>query len=80
MNIKEWYEKAFPNDSIGEEINETATFEGLADCIDTGTDIYAYIGVSDSIVRERLFMELAEQTEVNYEVIYQEWLAGGNCR
>jgi len=80
MNIKEWYEEAFPTDKLGKEINETASFEGFADCLDEGENIYEYIGVADSVIRERIFEKLAEIVGVNYEVIYQEWLVGGNCR
>jgi hypothetical protein len=37
-------------------------------------DIYQYIGVSDSIVRERLFEKLAETLNVGYDYIYNLWL------
>ncbi|MBO5416745.1 MAG: hypothetical protein J6A83_08970 [Clostridia bacterium] len=79
MEIKRWYRKEYPNDIVGCDLNKEATFEGLAECIDNGEDIYEYIGVSDSIIRERLFVKLSELVGVNYEVIYQEWLVGGNC-
>jgi ribonucleotide reductase alpha subunit len=37
-------------------------------------DIYQYVGVSDSIVRERLFEKLAETLNVGYDYVYNLWL------
>jgi len=37
-------------------------------------DVYRYIGVSDSIIRERLFERLAVELEVSYEYVYNLWL------
>lgn len=74
MNIREWYLEAFPTDDLGLEINESATFEGLSDVLTNCEDVYGYIGVGDSLIRERLFWRLSEITEVDYDVIYRQWL------
>jgi hypothetical protein len=73
MNIKNYYLKEFSSDELGVEINETATFDGLFDALKLG-DIYQYIGVYDSVVRERLFEKLSELKETTYSEIYSIWL------
>ena len=37
---------------------------------------YDYIGVMDSIIRERIFEGLAAHKNVEYDVIYYLWLEG----
>ena len=60
MNIKQYYMKQFPEDSIGEEIREDITFLGLRNILYGDYDVYDYIGVGDSLVRERLFEQLSK--------------------
>jgi hypothetical protein len=74
MNIREYYIKNYPTDELGLELNETPTFAGLLNQLIIGADMYRYIGVSDSIVRERLFERLAEELEVGYDYVYELWL------
>ena len=76
MNIREYYVEAFPTDELGIEINPSATFEVLVDVLNNYGDVYQYIGVSDSIVRERCFEKLSELTNTEYDVIYDLWLMG----
>ena len=73
MNIRKFYLEAFPTDELGVEINPKANFESLWLAI-RGDMVYEYIGVSDSIVRERIFEKFSELTGHNYDYIYQEWL------
>jgi len=75
MNIKEFYLNTYPTDELGVELIETATFVGLLDVLYNNTkDVYDYIGVGDSLVRERVFVRLAEILEVPYDYIYKLWL------
>jgi hypothetical protein len=76
MNIKNYYTQTFLTDELGIEINPKATFEGLFNELDNYRDVYKYIGVYDSIVRERIFEKLANVIGVNYEYIYSQWLKG----
>lgn len=73
MNIKKFYCEAFPTDELGSELNPTATFDNLWVVIRGGL-FYEYIGVFDSVVRERIFEKLSELTGHPYDYIYQEWL------
>lgn len=72
--IKEYYVENFPTDTLGLELNETPTFPGLLNQLIVNGDVYRYIGVSDSIVRERLFEKLAETLNVRYDYVYNLWL------
>jgi len=55
-------------------LNETPTFAGLLNQLIVSGDVYRYIGVSDSVIRERLFERLAEELEVSYDYVYNLWL------
>jgi len=70
-NIKLYYTNQFPSDELGLEINPQATFFGLIANI---KDVYEYIGVHDSYIRERLFERIAEIMECSYDEIYNLWL------
>lgn len=72
--IREWYMDEYPTDELGEEIREGLTFYDLYEAMDNYMDVYRVLDVDDSIVRERVFSELAELMDVDYDYIYQQWL------
>ena len=72
-NIKEYYTKTFPTDELGAELNETATFLGLYGTLCLKKEVYDYIKVTDSLVRERLFERLAEMYGLTYDDVYELW-------
>jgi hypothetical protein len=74
MNIRQFYLESYPTDDLGLELNETPTFAGLLNQLIVGGDVYRYIGVADSVIRERLFERLAEELEVSYDYVYNLWL------
>jgi hypothetical protein len=74
MNIREFYVKNYPTDDMGNDINPNATFDGLWNVLKTYGDVYAYLYVYDSIIRERLFEKLSIDKDVDYDVIYNQWL------
>jgi len=65
--LKNFYQASYPSDDMGDEIRFESTFEGLLENINKP---YDYIGVFDSIVRERLFDQLAKNKGVDYDSIY----------
>ena len=74
-SIKEWYMDKYPQDELGVELNENTTFVGLLNALHNNTkDVYDYIGVGDSIIRERVFERLAEILETPYDYVYKLWL------
>jgi hypothetical protein len=72
--IKEFYLTNYPTDELGNEIHTKATFIGLFEVLDTYKDVYEYIGVHDSIIRERIFEKLANEMGIDYNEIYNQWL------
>jgi hypothetical protein len=74
MNIKEFYLNTYPTDELGVELNENANFVGLINELHNSGDVYEYIGVGDSIIRERLFEKLAETLQTSYDYVYNLWL------
>jgi hypothetical protein len=74
MEIKQFYLNNYPTDELGVELNENANFTGLLNELFTGNDIYGYIGVGDSIIRERLFEKLSEILNCSYDYVYNLWL------
>ena len=73
MTVKEFYLNEYPTDELGVEMNGGATWAGLWVAIRGGI-IYEYLGVHDSIVRERVFEKFSEITGHTYDYIYNEWL------
>jgi hypothetical protein len=74
MTIRQFYLENYPTDDLGLDLNETPTFAGLLNQLIVGGDVYRYIGVGDSIIRERLFERLAEELNVKYDYVYNLWI------
>ena len=72
--VKDYYVDMFPNDELGAELNPELTFDQVYKALEKGEEIYDVLGVGDSIVRERVFAELARRRNVDYDVIYYLWL------
>ena len=74
--VKKFYIEKYPDDELGVEIRDDITFEDVYNKLKAGEgeDIYDFIGVWDSLVRERIFGELSERLDVDYDVIYDLWL------
>jgi hypothetical protein len=70
-NIRTWYKSEFSTDELADEIHPEATFKQLETNI---PNVYDYLDVYDSLIRERVFTELAVRMNVDYEVIYKMWL------
>jgi len=74
QSIKEFYVNTYPTDVLGQEINKEATFNGLNKVLDSKNDVYEYLGVGDSMIRERVFDKLSKISGDSYDVIYNKWL------
>lgn len=59
---------------MGNDINKNLTFAQLLGDMQRGEDFYKLIGVSDSIVRERIFNLLAVVGGIKYDEVYCMWL------
>jgi len=74
--IREHYLETYETDELGVEIRPNVTFNGLWKCLCEGKDVYSFLGVEDSLVRERCFLLLSELKKWNYNKIYYKWLEG----
>lgn len=72
--VQPWYKKTYPTDELGDEINPNLVFESIYHSLKKGDDIYSVLGVGDSLVRERVFGELADIYGVDYGDIFEMWL------
>jgi hypothetical protein len=72
--IRQWY-LAYFDDDMGEEISEDASFEGLHEALHQGIDVYSYLDVCDSVIRERVFSGLSQFLDVDYKHVYELWLS-----
>ena len=73
--IKDYYTSYYPSDEEGKYLDETATFTGMLETLNNGSDVYDYFGEADSVIRERLFSRLAEILNCDYTIIYNKWLS-----
>ena len=74
MTIKQFYLENYPTDDMGNDIKDDVTFVGLVTQLFGEGDVYDYLGVYDSLIRERLFSELAKQLKTSYDYVYNLWL------
>jgi len=73
--VGEWYRKAYPQDDLGDQIDDKVTFQQVIDCIeDDPGAFYSLIGVGDSVVRERIFTAVAGLIHKPYDAVYRRWL------
>lgn len=71
--VRQWY-LAYFDDDMGEEISDHISFEGLHEALQQGVDVYSYLGVCDSVIRERVFSGLSQFLDVDYKHVYDLWL------
>ena len=73
--IRDWYVEKYPTDDLGPELNGSVTFSTVMRGLKAGKDVYDIMGVGDSIVRERVFSQLADlYANGDYDKIYRAWL------
>ena len=72
--VKEFYQSKYADDTLGNDLKDDVTFLDIVAGLNEGKDIYEVFGVGYSIIRERIFGELSELLDVDYDVIYTLWL------
>ena len=73
--IKDWYLKEYSSDKLGKKLNDDSTFSDLLIAISKGNDVYAVLGVADSVVRERAFAKLSKIENKEGQWAYNTWLS-----
>lgn len=58
VNIKKWYKATYPGDPIINKINNKIDFLDIVDLLTNSYNIYDFLGVYDSLLRERIFKQL----------------------
>ena len=73
--VKDWYVKTYPEDTLGQSIPEDLTFYDVFYCLDRRNNVYELLApADDSVIRERVFQELAKIMDVDYDYIYDQWM------
>ena len=75
ITVYGFYTANFPSDDCGRDLDRTKTFLDLYRALKAHEDVYATIGIADSVVRERLFERLAKILDADYSEIYDLWLS-----
>lgn len=73
-SVRDWYMEAYPDDDLGPKISADLTFDQARESVALGEGFYDALGAGDSVVRERVFEELAERMGVDYDEVYRSWL------
>lgn len=73
-NVKDAYCNAYETDELGLEINPKLTFNDVHKALKSGKDFYDFIGVGDSLVRERIFEMMSDIFNKDYDYFYNLWL------
>jgi len=73
ITIKEFYTSTYSTDTLGQDINPKATFLEMLNVINEGNDLYEYLGVYDSLIRERIFTEVSTRLNCSYNDICNVW-------
>jgi len=73
--IKNWYKIRYSDDELGNSINKEVTFEHLFYALDCHADIYKFLGVGDSLIRERVFNKLAQLMGCDPKYVFDQWYA-----
>ena len=75
--VKIWYMKEYPTDNLGVTMNDNVTFADVLETLKKHEDVYELLGDEvDTVIRERVFEELADLMSVDYDFIYDMWLHG----
>lgn len=77
-NVRKWYCDTFPDDDAWDLIPAGLTFSRLIAAFlsrrKTAVQKSIIHSWADSVIRERSFQEIADRLNVDYDLIYREWL------
>lgn len=76
MLISEWYAEEYPDDTeVMYDANDVSFDDVLQMMVQYGGgNFYDYVGVGDSVVRNRIFEKIADIYGVSYDDVYHLWL------
>lgn len=76
VTLRDWYMRAYPEDPLGSKIKPVVTLDDVLSRLRDGGDFYDFVGVCDSVVRERVFVELCDRYGFSYDDLYDCWCNG----
>ena len=81
-NIRDWYVQAYPKDCLGQEIPVEWTFPELWAAFyaphKTKKQLSILLDWDDSVIRERVFSEMAARGHVGYDELYERWISAAD--
>lgn len=72
--VDDWYLQTFPDDKLGVDIAHVKFSEVYQRMLNK-EDIYEILDIVDSVIRERIFLELARRLNKDYDYVYDLWLS-----
>lgn len=72
--VRDWYMANYGSDALGAMIDPGLTFGDALAAVSLGSGFYDVLGAGDSLVRERVFAEIADRVGVSYDDVYDAWL------
>lgn len=72
-DVYTYYNTKFKDD-LGLQLKKHISFQYLYNVLLKHEDVYKAIGISDSVVRERLFDKLADLLDTTYDYVYDLWM------
>ena len=74
QELREWYQKEFKDDELGEELPSDTLAMVLAALFNNPEEFEENYCAQDSVVRERIFHKLSELCDEDYDTFYEYWL------
>ena len=74
QELREWYQKEFKDDELGEELPSDTFAMILAALFNNPEEFEKNYCAQDSVVRERIFHKLSELCDEDYDTFYEYWL------
>lgn len=74
-DLRRWYVKTYPDDNFGKQLRTGITLKAIWELMNQNLDFYEIAGGDcDSLIRERVFEEIAKEQGIRYEDVYDIWM------
>lgn len=78
VHVRDWYMLNYPDDELAKEMRPETTFKDIVTALIKNENVYNVLSDTirgeDTVVRERVFTELADKLHIDYDVVYDAWL------
>ena len=74
-DLRKWYVKTYPDDDLGKDLRTGITLKTIWELMNQNYDFYEIVGGdADSVIRERVFEEIAKENSIEYSDVYDIWM------